>query len=647
MPLNITNMTERQFSTKAHSGYYRPDVDGLRALAILPVVLFHTQIACPGGYVGVDIFFVISGFLICTLIGRELGEGTFSLLNFWERRVRRILPALAVVVLATLVAGWLLYLPEDFAMVGRSVMAQAALMSNFFFCQQSGYFMPGSETQPLLHTWSLAVEEQFYLGFPLLLILFARCRWLPVSPAVLGLALGSLGLSVLWSHAHERLNFYLLPTRAWELLLGAGLALLRGKLGAGGAVREVAAGLGLGLIGYALFFYDATTRFPGLTAIPPCLGAALIIFSSEEKPSWLGRLLALKPVVFTGLISYSLYLWHWPVLVFARYLSKDAPGAGLKAILLSTSVALAILSWKYIEIPFRQRRVFAGRMQILGFGAGSTVALLALGLAVVHGHGFPARFPAQVLRWTDLPSHVAFRNEITPEQAGAGQFVELGSAAPNQPIAMLVWGDSHGMAATPVIDELCRRHHCRGIQATHSATPPILHYVASGVHSLKGESPAFASSVLGFIARNHVKNVVLAAYWSFYPATESLKSNLVATVRALQETGTRVYVLKDVPTPGFDVSRFAALTTLHQGNLAELGVPAEQYQMAGQDLNPTFSELACMGATLLDPAGCLPRHDGRYDVIQGGQLLYWDSHHLTVEGSRLLTPLFEPIFQRP
>ena len=373
-------MTPSAAGSKAPSPTYRPDIDGLRALAVLPVLLFHAKLGCPGGFVGVDIFFVISGFLICSLILREFEEGNFSLVTFWERRIRRILPALTVVVLVTLVAGWFLYLPEDFESVGKSGVAQALLVSNVFFWQQEGYFSPGSDTKPLLHLWSLAVEEQFYLLFPLLLIFLARYKGFSLSKIMASLAVGSFAFSVMGSYSNPEATFYLLPTRAWELMAGTLLAMLRGRLSIRPLWREAGGWLGLGLVCYSILFYNRETRFPGLAALPPCLGAFLIIASSEAKRSLVGRILAFKPVVAVGLISYSLYLWHWPVLVFSKYLSKYGQSARLRVVLLAASIGLAILTWKYVETPFRKRQILPRRSQVFGFAGVSMSALLILGV---------------------------------------------------------------------------------------------------------------------------------------------------------------------------------------------------------------------------------------------------------------------------
>jgi len=632
-------------------------------LAVLPVLLFHAKLGCPGGFVGVDIFFVISGFLISSLILKELREDSFSLVTFWERRIRRIMPALTVVVLATFIAGCVLLLPEDLAQLGKSIVAQVALLSNVYFYRQglagSGYFAPAPLPKPLLHTWSLAVEEQFYLLFPLILMFLPRFGRFSLAKIIAILAAGSFGLSVYGSYFHQQATFYLLPARAWELALGAALALTSGRLAAGETVKELGGWLGLILIACSIFGYDGKTRFPGMAAVPPCLGAALIILSSESKLSGTGKLLAAKPLVFIGLISYSLYLWHWPVLVFSKYWADKEPGVIVRIGLLVVSVLLAALTWKFVETPCRSRRILAQRRQIFGLAGLSTVALLLLGLAAFFGHGIPSRLPQQARAFLASRNHFAFRDQISVDSALAGQFVPLGARNTNQPVELLVWGDSHAMAVAPVLNELCCQHSWRGELAAFHATAPVLGYSSSiivttqqgtdqartAIYGLQERSIAVANAVLKFIAQNHVKNVVIASHWSIFEPTELFKDQLLATVRAVVASGARVFVLRDVPTPGFDVPRFAALAAFRHGDLDQLAVPPDEEQTRGLKLSKTFDQLSRMaGVTVLDPAPYFLNSRGRYAVVKDNQALYFDADHLTVEGSRILAPLFEPIF---
>jgi len=611
----------------------------------MAVILFHADLGCSGGFVGVDIFFVISGFLITSLILREMTNETFSLAAFWERRIRRILPALILVVLATLAAGWFLYLPEDFMEIGKSAVAQTVLLSNVYFLRHTGYFAAGSDTAPLLHTWSLSVEEQFYLLFPLLLIFLARWKYFSVSRTIACLAAGSLGLSVVGSYIKPWATFYLLPTRAWELMLGALIAAIPIRPLSKPWSSEAAAFCGLGLILYAIFFYTDKTRFPGLAAIPPCLGAALIIIAGDAKPTLIGKLLVLRPVVFLGLISYSLYLWHWPLLVFSKYISIEAQSWEWRVVLLTASVALAILSWIFIETPFRTRLLCPRRRQVFALAGGAMFASLIFGGAVALSHGMPSRLTVESIRYANYRKDIAFHNQITVKQAVAGQFAELGAQNTHQPIEILLWGDSHAMAVAPILDELCRQFSVRGVEATHAATAPLLGYSNTDPFSLMGDSPVFSQAVVDFVRLRHVKTVILAATWPSYEPPDSLDANLATTIRALLACGSKVYVLKDVPMPYFDVPKHAAMTVLRHGDLSKLAISQDKYRTRNKDLEPIFDHVSKMGATVLDSPRYFLNTNGLYDVVRGDKALYRDWHHLSVEGSKVLRPMFEPLFR--
>ncbi len=626
---------------------YRPDIDGLRTVAILPVLFFHAGFGCTGGFVGVDIFFVISGFLITSLILKEINEGVFSLAAFWERRVRRILPALFVVVFVSLVAAWFLYLPQDFNLMGQSVMAQMILMSNVFFWLhgEMNYFAAGVDTMPLLHTWSLAVEEQFYVLFPPLLIFLARHKRFSIARTILYLGAGSFALSVAGSYYKPTATFYLLPTRAWELMIGAFLATTTRKFSKAW-LNEAASLSGLGLILYSIFCYTRETRFPGVAAIPPCLGAGLIIFSGGAKPTLISRVLALKPVVFVGLVSYSLYLWHWPLLAFSKYGSAGTQSWEIRGALLMISFVLAVASWKWIETPFRKRLFCPRRPQVFAFAGCSMLTLLICGGGVYFKHGMPSRISAQAAHFLNYQNDYAFRNEITPQQAAAGQFAELGAQSTNQPIKILIWGDSHAMAIAPVLDELCRRYSVRGVEVTHSSTAPILGYVShTSRFSLREDSPAFSQSVVEFITQKHIKTVIIAAFWNTYDPPDLVDARLVATVQAIMASGASVYVLKDVPVPDFDVPRLAAFLVMHHGDLTRLGTSPDKYISDNHAYASAFNHCSQSGATVLDTPKYFLNTNGLYDVVRNETVLYSDGQHLTVDGSKLLIPMFEPLFR--
>ncbi len=341
---------------------YRPEIDGLRAVAVLAVVLFHGGFSCPGGYVGVDVFFVISGFLITSLIWKDLENSSFTFSNFWERRARRIIPALVVVTLATLLIGWFVLLPADFKSLGQASASQSVFGANIFYWLDFDYFSSHADEKPLLHTWSLAVEEQFYLIFPFLLwglfrVARLRSRTVVLLVLIVGFAI-SFALSIYGVVYHPRAAFYLLPTRAWELLLGALLpflppdpSLLNRRM-----LREFFSLAGFGLILIPVFLYTPQTPFPGFAALVPCLGTALLIWANGQI---VDGLLKTRPLVFIGSISYSLYLWHLPFLAFSHYLALGPIPSGQRAAILCFAFLVATLSWKYVETPFRKRTLVA------------------------------------------------------------------------------------------------------------------------------------------------------------------------------------------------------------------------------------------------------------------------------------------------
>ena len=309
-------------SGDAGAGRYRPDIDGLRALAVMPVILFHAGFGCPGGFVGVDVFFVISGYLITQIIDRDLSAHRFSVLLFYQRRIKRIFPALFGMLTTVLAVGYIVLPPRELQSLGETLIAASGFASNILFFRWAGYFAPSSESTPLLHTWTLSLEEQFYLCWPLLLLLLNRAptvRWKIPTTALLLVA--TLLLSSIWVHRFPNGAFYLLPSRAWELALGAMLSFPSVANLAKRLPRPSASLIslaGIGMLGLAVARYGSATPFPGITALLPCLGAALIIAAGEGGRSFGGSLLSLPPLVWIGKISYSLYLWHWPTFAFGR-----------------------------------------------------------------------------------------------------------------------------------------------------------------------------------------------------------------------------------------------------------------------------------------------------------------------------------------
>ncbi len=368
---------------------YRREIDGLRALAVLSVIFFHAGFTLfSGGFVGVDVFFVISGYLITSIIVAERKADSFSLLHFYERRVRRILPALFVMMFVSLLFAAVWLTPEHLKYFAQSLVAVSGLSSNVLFYLTSGYFEVANVWKPLLHTWSLAVEEQFYLLFPILLFLIWSWgqRWIFVILASAGII--SLAAAQ-WSSANDpTFAFFMLPTRAWELLIGSLIAIYcdRNTVNAKPWVNQFLSVCGLLLILFAVFAYDKDTPFPSIYALLPTIGAGLIILCATPA-SFTGQILGSRWLVGIGLMSYSAYLWHQPVFVFARFRSSDEPSKSLLGMLLILIFALSYMSWRYIETPFRKGLRFT-RKQVFSLAASCSVVFIAIGLIGQWTNGF-------------------------------------------------------------------------------------------------------------------------------------------------------------------------------------------------------------------------------------------------------------------
>ncbi|HIO91537.1 MAG TPA: acyltransferase [Leucothrix mucor] len=371
---------------------YRKEIDGLRALAVIPVILFHAGFEwVKGGYIGVDIFFVISGYLITSILLQELQDGTFSIRNFYERRARRILPALFFVLLCCLPFAWLWLLPEELKSFGQSLIAVVAFVSNILFWQETDYFTASTDLIPLLHTWSLAVEEQFYIVFPLFLALFWKGGKRALLLMISFVALVSLGLTEWGWRYFPDANFYLIPTRAWELMVGALAAFyLFYKPQVQGLFGDIASFLGLLMILLALFLLDKTMPFPSLYALFPIVGTALIILFATSN-TLVGKILSLRIFVGIGLISYSAYLWHQPVFVFARAYQMDNLSDLMAIILSAVALLLGYLSWRYIERPFRNKK-WLTQKQIFVSALAFSLLFIMIGVFLVASDGAMYRF---------------------------------------------------------------------------------------------------------------------------------------------------------------------------------------------------------------------------------------------------------------
>ena len=517
----------------------------MRALAVLPVVLFHFAFpGFTGGFVGVDIFFVISGYLITSLIVGDLYAGRFSFARFYERRIRRIIPALLVMLAAASIFAVALFPPKELAEFGLSAAAAAAFCSNFFFAFHTDYFSGTETLMPLLHTWSLGVEEQFYIVWPLMLFACYRLgSRLAVSALVVVLALTSLAYAEWGTTTKYAAQFFYLPqSRAWELMFGAILALgLVPRIGIRW-LRETLGLAGIVMIAYAVTQFSPITPFPGLWATIPCLGAILIIHTGQQRDTAVYRLLSLEPLVFVGLISYSLYLWHWPVFAFGEnYVGRPFTLAESLS-LIAVSMAISAASWRYVEQPFRysERRALGSQRAAFLGGLGALGLAACVGGAIYLGDGLQGRLSPETLRfYLASRDHNALRTDCLD---GAGRSPPTASRCtrpalkPGGAYDIVVWGDSHGDALFPGLAMVGENRGLSTRQVTRRACPPVLGIERVDVggrprHSRVSACTNFNTALLQELQTDpKPKLVVLVARWSMYTETELAKGHRVFLV---------------------------------------------------------------------------------------------------------------------
>ena len=586
------------------------------------VVCFHAfPEAVPGGFIGVDIFFVISGFLITGIIARELDQQHFGLLAFYARRIRRIFPALIVVLGATLVLGWLWLLPLAYAQLSADVFASAAFVSNIALWLQSGYFDIESGKKPLLHLWSLGIEEQFYLCWPLILMLAARLRLSILAVAsVLGLASFALNVALIGSDPVA--TFYLPLTRAWELLAGGVLACGWSQLRHSSAASNLRATAGLALIAIAAGVLDSKSAFPGWWATLPAAGAALLL---SAPAAWGCRHLLSSPAMIRiGLISYPLYLWHWPLLVFFGII-KFAPLTLLeRALIVGLSFALAALTYRLVEVPFRFGR--PNRIRIASLCSGMGLVALAGGV-IVAGHGFDFRLPTQIRETADVRTDSSKWRlhecllDLSHEMSFADSCVDRG----RRPL-ILLWGDSTAGALLPGLRKAQETHDFGIAQFTSSSCIPALNTDIAGVPNCR----AINDKVLALARQIKPDIVLLHGTWG------GSLDGVDETITALQQqTSARVIVLGSVPwwkrgLPN-EVLRYFMLHHRLIPERSDRAEPDSSGPRLRAKLAPLGAEFISVWDTMCNTDGCLARiGDTAKDISASDQV------HLTEKASVFL-----------
>lgn len=655
---------------------YRADIDGLRAIAVLSVVLNHAGIvAFSGGFIGVDIFFVISGYLITSIIGREIQGNQFSLIKFYERRIRRILPALFVVIAFTIVVCALIYDAEKFMAFGKSVMATTLFGSNINFWRESGYFDTPSRLKPLLHTWSLAVEEQFYIVFPLLMAALYRYAR-KFTPAILmGIAIVSLVLGISAVTNNPSTAFYLAPMRAWELLTGSLLALNIIPKGLGKIQANVIGLAGLIMIAVPIFQYSDNTKFPGISAIPPVLGTAMIIIAGMEGKSLIGRFLGFPLLVFIGKISYSVYLWHWPLIIFARYYSiRQMTSAELGVVLVSTFV-ISTLSWAFVETPFRSKQ-FLSTKQIYIF-AGSVMTLIFFaGAAITHFKGFPERNGVKYLAtasdnkkeegWLYEECNINYIDN--PESIHP---CKIGD--PSQAATFMIWGDSHAPTYGKAVHISSAINDLSGVLTYTPGCPTLLDMIPEPQN---GDTACvdYNRMVLSYLTEHtEIQTVILISRWTVwlegtrYKQEEGSPVHLVddlknadltlnnedlfrlgleRTIKTLVEMDRNVILIAPLPEIGYDVPSANFIASRTGRDVNQIIAPSlEEYIARNQrtmTILKSFQEK--YGFQIIEPWKFLCQQDICRAVVNGIPL-YRDDSHLSIFGSELISPVFDPFFE--
>lgn len=650
------------------NAHYRNDIDSLRALAVIPVVFFHAEFSfISGGFIGVDIFFVISGFLITGILLREIRNGSYSLLNFYDRRIRRILPALMVVVVTTLAFGWLILKPEEVDSLAKSAIASIGFSSNIWFWRSSlEYFGPNVSLAPLLHTWSLSVEEQFYILFPLLVLVAHRFGPKYLGRIVLASTLISFLLACFFVYVKPSATFYLLPTRAWELGMGALLAIYSQRISHFvDDFREALSILGLALVLIPMFLYSKLITFPGLFALAPCMGAFIILAIGANGATRTLQVLQWPWLMWIGKISYSLYLVHWPIVVFVRYLSNGSEFNDLtKYLIVLASFLCAIFLWRIVELPFRSK-VFNRKKVFINAGlAMSVTAALSVSIITFDESKYPLSVDEKKIAESFSDRAVTPTN-CTTFISGEGVCPIGLSGIDADSYDFILFGDSHALSISAEVDKSAKITGRSGLM-TSLICPPLL----ETYRLIAPKCTEYTSSVVNWISnRSDIRTVILHARWAYYESgtdvggkTGGDKHKLLLVRDAIDSegmdphaifergfrkmmdsliaSGRKIVIIESVPEAGWDVPN--ALLLKARWNLSAPQAPSSEdtaFRQAGvKSVFNTYKDHPQV--RFVSPSEIMCGKE-RCIVEYNGVPLYYDDNHLTKSASSLL---FREIF---
>jgi peptidoglycan/LPS O-acetylase OafA/YrhL len=605
---------------------YRPEVDGLRAIAVMSVILSHSGLRMfSGGFVGVDVFFVISGYLITSIILADLERGNFSIVNFYERRARRILPALFLVMLVCIPFAWFWLLPRDMKDFSQSLFAVSTFSSNILFWSESGYFDTEAGLKPLLHTWSLAVEEQYYLFFPpFLMLCWKLCkRWIV---ALLGIMFVVSLAAAQWAvYAMPAAAYYLLPARVWELNIGAIAAYYlyktnRKKISR--ATGEVCGWFGVVLILYAVFTFSEETRFPGLYALVPTLGAVLIILFATQQTG-VGRSVGNKAFVGIGVISYSAYLWHQPLFAFARYKTLLEPSYPAFLALSVLALVLAYFSWKYVEAPFRKSGKIAGRT-IVTLSFSFSLFFVSVGYFGHAKNGFDDRIDRVLLgdigheefhKYLDEKYFDCEPKAVAESALSYGPFLRCKQSHQGTPEIVLL-GDSHA------------EHLFLGL-AENLPDKNLAFYIQDGEPYVG--NLVFKPIFDELLSNGQTQQIIFTMYYleKVDPLDEGFYEGFSSTIKALLKAGKSVTLVGDVPS--FNLNPIQCLARKLNADCILSIEDVERQRMIYDDVLDRLANEFRLNYVRIDETFC---SDKICSMSQGDSILYRDNHHLNIIGSK-------------
>lgn len=615
---------------------YRADIQGLRAIAVLSVVLYHAnEDLLGGGFIGVDIFFVISGYLITGILAREIAEGRNSIPQFYRRRVRRLFPALFLMLAATLGLGWWLLQPAALQELGRTVVSTVFFVSNFDFLALTNYFGGEADAKPLLHTWSLAVEEQFYIVFPMLLALIWRFGRGVMLGVLAALFVASLGFSVWLTSTNPSAAFYLAPTRAFELLTGALLALnlvpaLKTERGRNGVSL-----IGLGLIIISFAVIEDKTPFPGFAALGPCIGTGMVLHAGRDGPSRAGRWISNPVFLFFGGLSYSLYLWHWPLLAYARLYSAGETPDWLVVAAVLAAIAAAYISWRFVEQPFLKGKAKAGH--VLAVGAVVMAIGAGAGFALMSSDGFPNRFSPQAR------ALFAVAEDYNPRRAQCHQgderaipYAQNCTFGADAPPTAVVWGDSFAAELAVAVGERLQARGESALQLSATVCPPALGYTYAS-HPLC--TPRNDEAIAQIEADPRIRTVILIANLAAYSEDrrDMIEQGYRRTIERLHAAGKRVVLIAQVPIMPSDPPEALGMLAAQGGDLNGYGASRAEHASRSAWADGFIRGLAGEGVIVIEPADALCDAQFCRALPAGAQApLYYNRSHLSLTGARVL-----------